>query len=614
MRLVIMVALSLLAFGGHALAADPVVDAVGDMGCAPADANYNGGNGVPSAVYPAHNCVQKTVSDLVAGSLPTALLDLGDNQYNNGELNNYKTVYDATFGRANSEVYPSLGNAEYYTANASGFFGYFGSVTGVFSRIQADGGDNSHLTTGGYYSLSVGGWHVIALNSNCVKITGGCGTGSPEEQWLKADLAAHSGLCTLAYWHHPRWNSGSLGNDPSSAAFWTDLYAAHADVVLNGHGNHHYERFLPQNPSGAPDPAGIREFIVSTGGQSHGSPPTAPGDRNTSQITNYTDYGVLQLNLHPTGYDWQFLPAAGGAFTDSGSGACHSATTPPPQPVVTSVGPGDGATGVYPNTVVYEVFSAPMDQAATQAAFSLRPTSGGGPVSGSFSWFGPTAMIFTPNSDLGTGVQYTASVSTAAKDQNGNPLAAAKTWHFTTINQPVIEHVSPAVGATGVGTGSPVYAIFSQPMDHPSTAAAFTVVRASDNSPVAGSVVWYGDTAPIFVPSSALAPNTTYTANVAGSAMDQSGRTLANPTSWQFTTGATAQANVVRWSVVPGPVNALSGRLHPNATSPKTARQPPASRATVPRRTPSGAMPHPISEAIKRLEHQLLEFAARRYR
>lgn len=314
---------------------DPVVDAVGDMACAPTDANFNNGNGDPTAVYPAHNCQQKAVSDLLVNPLPTALLDLGDNQYNSGELSNYESVYDATFGRANSVVYPSLGNAEYAnTANAtaSGFFGYFGSYTGVLNRIAADGGNNTNLNSGGYYSFNLGAWHIVTLNSNCSDITGGCGIGSPEEKWLKADLAAHPGVCTLAYWHHPRWNSGRLGNDRSGAAFWTDLYAAHADVVLGGHANHHYERFLPvkaaADANGDPIPAtdGIRQFIVATGGQSHGQPPTTPGDQNASVVKNYATYGILQFTLHPASYAWRFIPATGGTFTDSGTATCNSAT------------------------------------------------------------------------------------------------------------------------------------------------------------------------------------------------------------------------------------------------------------------------------------------------
>ena len=107
---------------------------------------------------------------------------------------------------------------------------------------------------------------MISLNSNCSFVPGGCAAGSPQEQWLKDDLAAHPNECTLAYWHHPRFSSGIHGDDASVAPFWDALYQAGADVVLNGH-DHDYERFAPQNPSGQADPTqGISEFVVGTGG------------------------------------------------------------------------------------------------------------------------------------------------------------------------------------------------------------------------------------------------------------------------------------------------------------------------------------------------------------
>ncbi len=312
---------------------DPVVDAVGDMGCTVYDKNYNSGNGNPGVAAPGTDCLQKYVSNLVVNPLSSGLLDLGDNQYNNGGLSDYQNVFGKTFGRANAVTYPSLGNAEYGDGGQppSGFFSYFGN-TGVLSRIQASGGNTSHLTSDGYYSFNLGAWHIIALNSNCsggykgpYQVSGGCAAGSPQEQWLRQDLAANQRRCVMAYWHHPRWNSGSLGNNAATAAFWNDLYSAHATLVVNGHANHHYERFRPQDPSGNPALGGIREFIVSTGGQSHGVPPTTPGDPTTSEVTNYDTFGALRLTLHPNSYDWQFRPASDGQagnFRDSGSGTC----------------------------------------------------------------------------------------------------------------------------------------------------------------------------------------------------------------------------------------------------------------------------------------------------
>ena len=134
--------------------------------------------------------------------------------------------------------------------------------------------------------------------------------------------AAHPTSCTLAYWHHPRFSSGSEhGDDEDVAAFWEVLYTAGADVVLAGH-EHNYERFFPQNPAGDADPErGIRAFVVGTGGRSHyGFDDPAP----TSELRDSDTFGVLALTLHPDGYDWAFSPIAGESFHDEGSGACHA--------------------------------------------------------------------------------------------------------------------------------------------------------------------------------------------------------------------------------------------------------------------------------------------------
>ena len=101
-----------------AIGGDPYVAAVGDMGCSQWDPDYNNGNGT------ATRCRQKYVSDLLMSPVPDALLLLGDNQYDEGELDEFQEVYHPTFGRANTAAYPSLGNAEYdtcllYTSDAA---------------------------------------------------------------------------------------------------------------------------------------------------------------------------------------------------------------------------------------------------------------------------------------------------------------------------------------------------------------------------------------------------------------------------------------------------------------------------------------------------------------
>ena len=157
------------------------------------------------------------------------------------------------------------------------------------------------------------------MNSNCSQVAG-CGSGSPQETWLRSDLAAHTNACTLAYWHHPRFSSGQHGDESQYDTFWRDLYAGHADIVLNGH-DHDYERFAPQNPSAGSDPAsGIREFVVGTGGKNHYGFGTVQAN---SVVRNADTFGVLLLTLHPGGYDWRFAPEPGKTFTDVGSAACH---------------------------------------------------------------------------------------------------------------------------------------------------------------------------------------------------------------------------------------------------------------------------------------------------
>ncbi len=154
---------------------------------------------------------------------------------------------------------------------------------------------------------------------------GGCASGSAQELWLKADLAANGTKNVIAIWHKPRFSSG-VTNYTALQAFYDDIYAAGVDIVLDGH-DHIYERILPMNASGASDPAyGIRQFTVGTGGASLQS---YNGSLPTTVVGSGSTYGVLKLTLHPTSYDWVFLPMAGQTFTDSGTASVHGAPAGP---------------------------------------------------------------------------------------------------------------------------------------------------------------------------------------------------------------------------------------------------------------------------------------------
>ena len=236
--------------------------------------------------------------DAIEGTVFTA----GDLAYPDGSAEDFANCYAPSWGRHKSRTRPTPGNHEYYTQDASGYYDYFGSAAGDRDK--------------GYYSYELGAWHVIALNSN-LRVD----PGSPQEQWLRQDLAKSKVRCTLAYWHHPRFSSGaSHGDHANMQPLWQALYDHGADVIVSAH-DHTYERFARQTPAGELDLSkGIRQFVVGTGGANLYS---FAMPRPNSEVRGNTAPGVLKLTLFSDRYEWNFVPVAGKTFTDSGTGSCH---------------------------------------------------------------------------------------------------------------------------------------------------------------------------------------------------------------------------------------------------------------------------------------------------
>jgi len=236
--------------------------------------------------------------------IPGTVFTAGDNAYDRGTAAEFADCYDPSWGRHRDRTLPVAGNHDYMTADAAGYFGYFGAAAGDPSQ--------------GWYATDLGAWRIYALNSNCAAI-GGCEAGSPQERWLREDLTANPRACALAIWHHPLFSSGDHGSDERTAALWQTLDAAGAEIVVNGH-DHSYERFGPQDGDGVPDPAGIVELVVGTGGGSHYdfNAPLA-----NSLARDNTAFGVVRFELYPESWSLDFVPIAGASFTDSASGACH---------------------------------------------------------------------------------------------------------------------------------------------------------------------------------------------------------------------------------------------------------------------------------------------------
>jgi hypothetical protein len=278
------------------------VVAVGDIVCDPADAAISDSK-----------CQMEKTYELAAGQKPSAVLALGDLQYNNGTFDKFQAAYSKSWGQLKEITYPAAGNHEYGTTGASGYFDYFNGVDSSTGRA----GDRSS----GYYSFNLGFWHAISLNANCEKV-GGCSEGSAQYQWLKKDLENNkTRRCTLAFWHQPHFSSGPHGAEAADTArsvpFWDLLYANHADLVLNGH-DHLYERFSKQDPNGKTTTTGLRQFTVGTGGGSlySVSKPIANSEKT------FIGFGILTLKLYKQAYQWAFLSTQN-QIIDSGTERCN---------------------------------------------------------------------------------------------------------------------------------------------------------------------------------------------------------------------------------------------------------------------------------------------------
>jgi hypothetical protein len=435
------------------LTGDPVITAVGDLACGTDDPNYNGGAGTASF------CAEQRVSNqMLTDTSVDAFLGLGDFQYSCGLTTDWAASYTPTWGRFNSIIDPVAGNHEYQTGRdpygvicpstnktALNYFNYFGAAASP--------------STAGHYSFNLGSWHLIALNANCaMPASQGCSASSAQTQWLQQDLLFNTQPCTLAFWHQPYIQGNTAGLQTVYQPWWNLLYAAEADVVLNGH-IHNYQRFGLLNPSGQADPLGIREVIVGTGGESLASLSTAI----PSPEFRLKTFGYLRMVLHPTGYDGQFYDSTG-VLKDSFSGTCHAPAPSGAKLTVTQNATAGTVTADSPVSITSTVTDlGPAD--ATNATLSIPvPSTATGasavPSQGSCTG-GPTIVC-----SLGT----IASGGSATVTTTWTPIAAGTLTSTVTANSdttpaPAMDQLPVSVTAqTGV-----VYAPVTDTSITPST-------------------------------------------------------------------------------------------------------------------------------------------------
>jgi hypothetical protein len=244
------------------------------------------------------------VTNLVASLQPNLFLYLGD-VYQNGSpaefYNWYGTI--SSFGQFRSITDPTVGNHEYLTPGAAGYFNYWDNIPS-------------------YYSFNAGGWHFISLNSNLGKI-GNAGQ-SAQYQWLQQDLAANAKSCTIVYYHHPLFNTGPEGATTVLSSIWSLLAQYGVTMVLNGH-DHDYQRWVPLDGTGQPSPTGITEFVVGSAG--HGIQTITKTDNRVaySNDTAPAAFGVLVLQLSQSSASFTYQNTNGSAL-DSGIIPCVNAS------------------------------------------------------------------------------------------------------------------------------------------------------------------------------------------------------------------------------------------------------------------------------------------------
>lgn len=226
---------------------------------------------------------------------------LGDVVYPNGSADEFANCFDPDWGPLGARMRPAVGNHEYATPGATGYWNYFGDRAGRRDK--------------GWYAYNLGEhWRAIVLNTNCARV-GGCTLDSPQGRWLRNAIDNAGNRNIVAYFHHPLYSSGHHGSNPFVRPFYRALYRGGADLVLAGH-DHNYERFAPQNHRGERRRRGVQQFVVGTGGFKHYA--FGSGPLTNTRARNNTSFGLLKLRLRAGGYSWEFIPATGG-YTDSGS-------------------------------------------------------------------------------------------------------------------------------------------------------------------------------------------------------------------------------------------------------------------------------------------------------
>ncbi len=361
---------------------------------------------------------------------PNLFLYLGD-VYEDGLPTEFDNWYgpDGTagmYGKFRSITNPVIGNHEYTGNDASGYFYYWDNIPD-------------------YYSYDASGWHFIALNSTSQ--FGQTATNSGQYKWLMADLAANASPCTVVYYHHPLLNTGPEGSTASMSAIWSLLAQHNVTLVLNGH-DHNYQRFEPVDGNLNPDPNGITEIIVGSGGHGHQEQVVTDSRLVAADFANF---GALRLNLFPTSATFSFQTPTG-SVEDSGLLSCKGTAdsiAPEAPGSVSAAANGPGEIDVTWNAATdnvgvagYEVFK----DDATTPLVTLDPDT-----------LAYADTVVAPGSNH----SYTVEAFDAAGNRSppGGPASATTpSGTVTLVLTPIADaYVNPSIPTTNRGTATSLY-------------------------------------------------------------------------------------------------------------------------------------------------------------
>jgi hypothetical protein len=243
-----------------------------------------------------------------------------------------------------------------------------------------------------------------------------------------------------------------------------------------------------------------------------------------------------------------FISGCGG---DGSTGHWDGGDTAPP--TVTRSYPVPGAPGVPTGISLTATFNEAMDPITVNTTSFTLQASGlplGPVLPGTVTYVGLIAT-FNPDIDLDADTEYTATITTDAKNLAGNALASNHVWTFTTEADlvdanPTVILTDPTDFEEDVALNRSVTVTFSEAMD--STTVNDATFTLDDGVASVQGVVTYVGLIAIFNPDIDLVAGTEYTATITSAAEDLAGNFLVdeqtppvvNDYVWTFTTGLTS--------------------------------------------------------------------------